>query len=169
MNNDSNLNTPDIEFTQLDKITEIVASDRISAVKSLTGDEDYLRDHFPNFSVMPGVLMLEAMFQASCWLIRYSNQFLQSNVDLREAKSIKFQDFVTPGKQLEVRSKILKQDGCQYSLKTECQIDGSVAVSGRLLVETYNQNERNPSTQSVDRIVALEKQKQFALLYQSSY
>jgi 3-hydroxyacyl-[acyl-carrier-protein] dehydratase len=38
----------------------------------LRPDEDYLRDHFPLFPVMPGVLMLEAMYQASCWLIRSS-------------------------------------------------------------------------------------------------
>ena len=32
--------------------------------------EEYLADHFPNFPVMPGVLMLEAMTQASAWLVR---------------------------------------------------------------------------------------------------
>ena len=61
-----------IAFAQIDKITEIVSGDRISAVKFLSGDEDYLQDHFPHFPVMPGVLMLEAMLQASSWLVRYT-------------------------------------------------------------------------------------------------
>ena len=154
----------DIEFSQLDKITEIVAGERISAIKYLSGEEDYLEDHFPKFPVMPGVLMLEAMFQAASWLVRYTEGFSHSTVELREAKNIKFQNFVTPGKQLEVHAKILKQDGLKYSLKTEGLLDAGVAVSGRLVVEAYNRKDRSPTMSSVDEVVAMEKHRDFKFL-----
>ena len=59
---------------------------------------------------MPGVLMLEAMYQASAWLVRQSEGFAHSVVILKEARNIKYADFVTPGKELVVTAEILKQD-----------------------------------------------------------
>lgn len=164
MSKDSKTIAQEIEFTQIDKITEIVSGERISAVKYLVGDENYLQDHFPKFPVMPGVLMLEAMFQAASWLVRYTNDFSYSTVELREAKNIKFQNFVTPGNELVVNAKILKQDGLQYSLKTEGLLSEGVAVSGRLVVETYNRQDRSPSLGTVDALVAMKKRKNFELL-----
>lgn len=168
MNKDPNPVAEEIQFSQLDKIIEIVAGERITAVKNLSGDEEYLGDHFPGFPVMPGVLMLEAMFQAASWLIRYTNQFSHSIVELREARNIKFQNFVTPGNQLQVQATILKQDDHLYTLKTEGRLEPGVAVSGRLVVESYNRNERCPSTVPVDEAVILEKKRDFALLYSGS-
>lgn len=168
MNHDSSTTSEAVQFSQLDKITEIVSGDHITAVKYLTGNEEYLQDHFPLFPVMPGVLMLEAMFQASSWLIRFTNDFSHSTVELREAKNIKFQNFVTPGNQLEVRARILKQDGLQYTLKTEGLLGDGVAVSGRLVVETYNRKDRSPTNTTVDEIVIMEKRKNFDLLYSAN-
>ena len=53
-----------MRFTLIDRITELKPGVSITAVKGLTLAEEYLQDHFPRFPVMPGVLMLEAMFQA---------------------------------------------------------------------------------------------------------
>ena len=49
-------------FSQVDRITELLPGKEVTAEKTLRGDEEYLKDHFPNFPCMPGVLMLEAMF-----------------------------------------------------------------------------------------------------------
>ena len=54
-----------MRFRLLDRITEIEPGHRIKGTVTLAGSEEYLKDHFPLFPVMPGVLMLEAMFQAS--------------------------------------------------------------------------------------------------------
>ena len=50
-----------LRFCLLDEITELKLGSSITATKRLRPDEDYLRDHFPRFPVMPGVLMLEAI------------------------------------------------------------------------------------------------------------
>ena len=54
-------------FLLIDRIIDFQPGAKITAVKSLTMAEEYLADHFPNFPVMPGVLMLEAMTQAAAW------------------------------------------------------------------------------------------------------
>jgi 3-hydroxyacyl-[acyl-carrier-protein] dehydratase len=139
-----------MRFCLLDHIIELAPGVRISAVKRLRPDEDYLDDHFPRFPVMPGVLMLEAMYQASAWLVRQSEGFAHSVVILKEARNIKYADFVTPGKELVVTAEILKQDDETTTLKAQGTIDGNLAVSGRLILERFNLADRFPSRRDTD-------------------
>lgn len=50
-------------FLFLDRIVSI-DNDRIVAIKEVRGDEDFFRGHFPDYPVMPGVLIVEALAQA---------------------------------------------------------------------------------------------------------
>jgi 3-hydroxyacyl-[acyl-carrier-protein] dehydratase len=139
-----------MRFCLLDRIVELEPGVRVTAVKRLRPDEDYLRDHFPRFAVMPGVLMLEAMYQAGAWLIRQTEGFAHSMVVLKEARNIKYADFVTPGKELRVTAEILKQDDSLTTLKTQGTIDGNIAVNGRLVLERFNLADRHPSRRDTD-------------------
>jgi 3-hydroxyacyl-[acyl-carrier-protein] dehydratase len=139
-----------MRFCLLDRIVELQPGVRVSAVKRLRPDEEYLQDHFPRFPVMPGVLMLEAMYQASAWLVRQSEGFAHSMVVLKEARNIKYADFVTPGKELVVTAEILKQDENLTTLKTQGTIDGNVAVNGRLVLERFNLADRHPKRATTD-------------------
>ena len=67
-----------MRFTLVDRILEITPGEKIVAIKNLSMAEEYLGDHFPGFPVMPGVLMVEALTQASAWLIRASEDFAHS-------------------------------------------------------------------------------------------
>jgi 3-hydroxyacyl-[acyl-carrier-protein] dehydratase len=139
-----------MRFCLLDRIVELEVGVRITAVKRLRPDEDYLQDHFPRFPVMPGVLMLEAMYQASAWLVRQSEGFAHSMIVLKEARNIKYADFVTPGKELTVTAEILKQDEKLTTLKAQGTIEGNVAVNGRLVLERFNLAERYPKRANTD-------------------
>ncbi len=86
-----------MRFKLLDRIVDLKPGVSITAVKGLALAEDYLADHFPQFPVMPGVFMLEALTQASAWLIRVTENFQHSMVVLREARNVKYADFVAPG------------------------------------------------------------------------
>jgi 3-hydroxyacyl-[acyl-carrier-protein] dehydratase len=99
---------------------------------------------------MPGVLMLEAMYQASAWLVRQTEGFAHSVVILKEARNIKYADFVTPGKELVVTAEILKQDAETTTLKTQASIEGNLAVSGRLVLERFNLADRHPQRADTD-------------------
>src|SRR5947208_14595465 len=100
-----------MRFCLLDRILELQPGVRVTAAKRPRPDEDYLKDHFPRIPVMPGVLMLEAMYQASAWLVRQAEGFAHSMVVLKEARNIKYADFVTPGKERLVAAEMLKQAG----------------------------------------------------------
>lgn len=139
-----------MRFCLLDRILELEPGVRITAIKRLRPEEDYLKDHFPRFPVMPGVLMLEAMYQAGAWLVKQSEGFAHSMVVLREARNIKYSDFVTPGRELLVSAEILKQDESLTTLKAQGTIDGNIAVNGRLILERYNLADRRPSRAHTD-------------------
>jgi 3-hydroxyacyl-[acyl-carrier-protein] dehydratase len=57
-------------FLFIDEIIEIYDDDKVVAVKHVSGDEYYFKGHFPDKPIMPGVLIIEAMAQAS--IILYS-------------------------------------------------------------------------------------------------
>ena len=106
-----------MRFTLVDRILELQAGQEITAVKNLSLAEEYLADHFPLFPVLPGVLMLEAMTQAGAWLVRHDEKFAHSMVILKEARNIKYADFVEPGFQLVVNAKQIKQDATTTTFK----------------------------------------------------
>ncbi|WDI44261.1 3-hydroxyacyl-ACP dehydratase FabZ family protein [Bremerella sp. P1] len=127
-----------MKFSLIDQISEIHPGERISAVKCLSLAEEYLQDHFPRFPVMPGVLMLEAMTQTGAWLVRVTNNFSHSVTVLKEARNVKYGNFVEPGEMLVVKAELVKMDGNLASLKVSGEVAGTVAVSSRIVLESYN-------------------------------
>ena len=124
-----------MRFCQLDHITLLEPGVRIQAVRKLRPDEDYLRDHFPRFEVMPGVLMLEALTQAAIFLARATEGYKNGLVYLESAKNVKFADFVQPGQTLSISVEIIKRTENTTLVKASGSKEDSVAVSGRLLLK----------------------------------
>jgi 3-hydroxyacyl-[acyl-carrier-protein] dehydratase len=153
-----------MRFCLLDRIIDLQPGTKITAVKLLRAEEDYLRDHFPRFPVMPGVLMLEAMFQASMWLVRQSEDFKHASVLLKEARNVKYSDFVKPGQELLVTAELMKQDDTSATLKAQATINGNVAVSGRLILEKFNIGDRFPNRALSDHYLRNWMRKVFARL-----
>ncbi|HUT09266.1 MAG TPA: 3-hydroxyacyl-ACP dehydratase FabZ family protein [Thermoguttaceae bacterium] len=154
-----------MRFTLIDRIVELQPGAKITAVKNLTMAEEYLGDHFPRFPVMPGVLMLEAMTQASAWLIRVSEDFAHSMVVLREAANVKYGQFVEPGQTLTVTAEITKQSDTETKLKAKGTVDDRVAVSARLVMARYNLADTNPDHDTSDQATRKELRELFSLLY----
>ncbi len=154
-----------MQFTLIDRIVELQPDVRIQAVKGLSLAEEYLKDHFPGFPVMPGVLMLEAMYQTSAWLIRHSEGFAHSMVILSEARNIKYADFVTPGQQLMIQADVIKQDETTTTLKTSGTVGDKVAVQGRLVLQRFNLADQNEDNRLRDARIRQKLREQFELLY----
>src|SRR5947207_15180086 len=112
-----------MQLCLLDRIVDLQPGVRITAVKRLRPDEDYLKDHFPRVPVMPSVLMREAMYQASAWLVRQSEGFAHSVVVLKAAGNIKNVESVTPGKESVVAAEILTPADSLTTLKAHRPID----------------------------------------------
>lgn len=145
----------------LDRITQLEPGKHIQATKRLHASERYLEDHFPNFPLMPGVLMLEAAVQAAHWLVRKTDEFAHSMVTLKEARNVKFSGFLEPNQDLELQADIKKQDGPLTTLMVRGEVDGNTVVSGRLILETWELGERYPERASSRDFVVRKVREQF--------
>ena len=76
--------------------------------------------------------MLEAMTQASAWLIRASEDFAHSMVVLKEARNVKYANFLAPGDTLTVNCEITKHDETQTKLKVKGTVDDELYVKRKL-------------------------------------
>jgi len=154
-----------MRFVQIDRIVDLQEGASITAVKVLSLAEDYLKDHFPRFPVMPGVLMLEAMFQTCAWLVRKSDDFAKPTVFLKEARNVKYANFVQPGQKLVLTANILKQDEHFTTLKAQGIVDNKVAVSARLVLQRTLLGDENQLRAVSDDYIRLEMRRIFKLLY----
>ena len=139
-----------MRFWLLDKIRSFQPDSELSAIKNVTLTEEYLGDHFPEFPVLPGVFMLEAATQAGAWLLRLSENFAHSVISLKEAKNIKYADFVAPGQTLEVTVSMLKKDDRLATFKVDGRIGDRPTLSGRIVLQRYNLVDRDPALRDID-------------------
>lgn len=154
-----------MRFTLIDRVVDLEPGARIVAVKNLSLAEEYLADHFPGFPVMPGVLMLEAMTQAAAWLVRVTEDFAHSTVVLKEARNVKYGNFVEPGQTLTITAEMLGQDDREVKIKAQGAVDGRQAVSARLVLERYNLADADPERAIADQVVIQKMRELLALLY----
>ncbi len=140
-----------MRFSLIDRITGCQPGKSLTAVKQLTQGEEYLADHFPSFPVMPGVLMLEAVVEASAWLWRLTSDFAHSVIVLREARNVKYGTFMQPGHTMDLTVELVKQDGASATFRGKGTIrDGGQAVSAQVSLAAYNVRDRNAAASSVD-------------------
>ena len=139
-----------MHFSLIDRIELLEPDSRIVATKSLSMAEEYLRDHFPNFPVMPGVLMLEALTQSAAWLIRVSQDFSNSLVLLKEVKSVRYGKFVQPGQTLRIETTIVKREGHLTLLKSEGIVDDKTTLRAQLVLESTRIADKYPGRSFAD-------------------
>lgn len=129
-----------MHFDLVDRVLE-VSADRIVTLKHVSLAEEYLQDHFPTFPVLPGVMMLECMVQASRRLLIESKGDSKSRHVLGMVRALKYGRFVKPGATLRIEIELIKElDEDRFDLKGEVLLlePGSdpsvraVAASGRL-------------------------------------
>ena len=153
---------PQMKYRQIDRITSIEPGKRLTAERTLRADEEYLKDHFPRFPVMPGVMMLEALHQAAVWLVRAGDDFQTPLVLLRETRSVKFGDFLAPGETLQITVKTVKEDGNRITLKASATKQGRITVSARLILERCTTGD--PAHFGTDAKVLRSTKEQFQVL-----
>jgi len=61
-----------MRYFMLDKITEVVVGERAAGIKCVTLSDDVLHDHFPDYPVLPGALVVEAAAQLAGFLLEVS-------------------------------------------------------------------------------------------------
>jgi 3-hydroxyacyl-[acyl-carrier-protein] dehydratase len=139
-----------MRFNLIDKIVEVQAGVSLKALKNLTLGEEYLADHFPTFPVMPGVLMLQTLVEAGAWLLRISEDFAHSVIVLREAKNIKYGNFMEPGKQMLITVELIEKTSDLAVFKGKGEMEGQSTVSARITLARYNLRDKDNSFKDTD-------------------
>lgn len=122
-------------FLLLDKIVECKRGNAITAIKNVTINEAFFQGHFPNTPVFPGVLILEALAQASGVLVlsdpdmRPSQESLFLFVGIENAR---FKRPVVPGDQLRLESKLIRMKRNYGVFDANAYVDDELAASAEL-------------------------------------
>ena len=122
-------------FLWLDRVLEI-GETAIRAEKTVPSDLDIFRGHYPEYPLMPGVLLCEAVFQAGALLI---GNLLGREVKAKSGEPVsvpvltrilgaKFKREVRPGDRLEIRASLVERLGPAWLMKGSVRVGGKVAV-----------------------------------------
>ena len=117
----------------VDRILEL-EPDRIVGIKNLTVNEPFFQGHFPDFPVMPGVLIVEAMAQVAGVLVlkgiedRANKLVLLAGID-----SAKFRRPVLPGDQLRIEMTVVKKKASVAKMRGVATVDGNVVAEVEVL------------------------------------
>lgn len=123
-------------FLLIDRVVDYELNQWLKAIKNVTINEPFFAGHFPEQSVMPGVLILEAMAQSAGILVQLSaegNPSLNPLFYLVKIDKARFTRIVVPGDQLilEVHQKRMLRKMGQY----ECYatVDGNTVATAEIL------------------------------------
>ena len=86
-------------FLLIDKIENLIKNEKAVGVKAVTINEEFFKGHFPEYPVMPGVLIVEAMAQTAACLVSFSNKDYQGKkvVFLTGVEVARFKKTIIPG------------------------------------------------------------------------
>ena len=120
-------------FLLVDKIIECDDDSRIVGIKSVTINEPFFQGHFPEFPVMPGVLIVEAMAQVACILaMRVLKKEGNSSVFFTGIDGVKFRKPVVPGDVLRLELTKTKQRGELFRFDGKALVEDQVVTQGSI-------------------------------------
>jgi beta-hydroxyacyl-ACP dehydratase FabZ len=120
-------------FLLVDRIEEL-ETERVVGIKNVTVNEPFFAGHFPDYPVMPGVLIIEAMAQVAGVLVlsgipdRKNKLVLLAGVD-----GAKFRKPVRPGDQLRMEMKVLRSRATMAKVSGTATVDGVVVAEAEIL------------------------------------
>jgi 3-hydroxyacyl-[acyl-carrier-protein] dehydratase len=95
-------------FLLIDSIIEYIPGESAAALYQVTGNEDFFAGHFPEYKVMPGVLILEALAQAGAFIVLSMEEYKGKIAFFAGADEVKWRRQVIPGDILKLCVKVEK-------------------------------------------------------------
>lgn len=115
----------------IDRVLELEVGKSLVAIKNVSFNEPFFTGHFPDRPIMPGVLILEALAQATCLLAIKSSDvdpksklYLFAGID-----NARFKQIVVPGDQLRLEVELIKSKQDIFKFKGIATVDGQLVCS----------------------------------------
>src|SRR5690348_13229275 len=128
-------------FLLVDRIIEL-EPERIVGIKNVTRNEPFFAGHFPDFPVMPGVLIVEAMAQTAGVLVlktiadRDSKLVLLVSIDYA-----RFRRPVVPGDMLRLEMTLVKRKATVVKVAGRATVDGQLVAEAEVMCKLADKNE----------------------------
>jgi 3-hydroxyacyl-[acyl-carrier-protein] dehydratase len=123
-------------FLLIDRVLEMERKQRIVAIKNVTMNEPHFQGHFPDYPIMPGVLMVEAIAQTGGALLLTEipdrDQKLMVFTGIEEAR---FRRPVTPGDQLRIEVTVLQWRSRAVKMKGVITVEGKVVCDAVVMCQ----------------------------------
>ncbi len=132
-------------FLLVDRIVEMDA-ERIIGIKNVTANEPFFQGHFPDFPVMPGVLIIEAMAQTAGVLVLKNMEDRHNKLVLLVAiENARFRRPVVPGDTLRMEMKVIKRKASVAKMAGVATVDGAVVAEAEVMCKLADKEEKPPA------------------------
>lgn len=119
-------------FLLVDKVTEMEEGKRVVGIKNVSINEPFFQGHFPEYPVMPGVLILEALAQVGAIAVLDIEENKGKIGFLAGVDKCRFKRQVVPGDQLELVVEITRMKGPIGKGKGTATVNGELACSAEI-------------------------------------
>jgi len=126
-------------FLLVDRVLSVIPGESIVALKNVTANEAFFVGHFPQYPVMPGVLIVEALAQAGGVLAWESANAAEQNVSILYLAGIEHARFkrpVVPGDQLILKAELKTHRRGLWKYVCRAEVDGQLAAEADVLMVT---------------------------------
>ncbi|HZY61394.1 MAG TPA: 3-hydroxyacyl-ACP dehydratase FabZ [Edaphobacter sp.] len=136
-------------FLLIDRVVEVERKQRIVAIKNVTMNEPHFQGHFPDYPIMPGVLVVEAIAQAGGALLlteipdREDKLMVFTGID-----SAKFRRPVVPGDQLRIEVTVLNWRSRAVRMLGIVTVDGKIACEATVMCQLVPRGPKKPAAEA---------------------
>ncbi len=129
-------------FLLVDSVSAYESGDSLTAIKNVTFNEPCFQGHFPKKPIFPGVLIIEAMAQASAllgWLSMKKKPEAEKIYYLIGVNNVRFKKIVQPGDQLILNVKFVKVKKDLWKFIVTSTVDDKMISSAEILTSSADQ------------------------------
>lgn len=120
-------------FLLVDRILEVEEGKRAVGIKNVTTNEEYFNGHFPDYPVMPGVLIIEALAQVGAVAILKKEENRGKLAFFAGIDNCRFKGQVKPGDQLRLEVEMTRVRGKIGKGKAVATVDGNLIAEAELM------------------------------------